>query len=73
MVSSFPHQYWGQNTQDELSQFSPLLSSTRLWPQTMPPASGGASAVRIKAALVRPETMEDIMRIWNLTELFRRR
>jgi hypothetical protein len=39
----------------------------------MPPASGGASAVRIKAALVRPETMEDIMRIWNLTELFRGR
>jgi hypothetical protein len=48
-------------------------SSTRLWSQTMRPASVGASAVRIKDALVRPETMDDIMRIWNLNELFRKR
>ena len=39
----------------------------------MRPASVGASAVRIKAALVRPETMKDIMRIWNSNELFRKR
>ena len=47
-------------------------SAARLWSQTMRPASVGASAVRIKAALVRPETMKDIMRIWNLNELFRK-